>query len=61
MKTVILSALVSFSCAAFAGDTNYIVSVSASLKDGSVIKGELVTSAFTGKTLFAEKLDETLI
>ena len=56
MKTLIFFALVSFSCATFAEDTNCIVSVSAALKDGSTIKGELVTPTFAGKTLFAENL-----
>ncbi len=56
MKTALLTALVSLSCAAFAGDTNYVVTVAATLKDGSNIKGVLTTPKFTGKTVFAENL-----
>lgn len=56
MKTEILAAVLISAGLVFAGDTNYTVSVTAALKDGSTIKGELATPMFTGKTLFADNL-----
>lgn len=56
MKTEILAAVLISAGLVFAGDTNYTVSVTAALKDGSTIKGELATPMFTGKTLFANNL-----
>lgn len=40
-----------------------VINATAALKDGSIVKGALLTSEFTGNTLFAEglKLDATLV
>ncbi len=52
-KALVVFAL---SLAAFAGKTPCTILATASLKDGSTIKGEFLTSQITGSTAFMEKL-----
>ena len=44
------------SLAAFAGETPLTTLTTASLKDGSTLKGEFLTRQITGSTTFMEKL-----
>jgi len=56
MKQFITHLLLATSFATFAQDAATIISANAALKDGSTVKGELVTRRVTGSTAFDENL-----
>jgi len=62
MKHTFVIAFATLGLAAFAQD-DAVITVNASLKDGSTVKGELCNARFIGSTIFAEelKLDPALV
>ena len=53
----IASVLSAITLVTFAQDTATIIAASATLKDGSSVKGEFATEHIVGSTIFAEKLN----